>query len=73
VSEVLARLVGVLSIKDIKIVETNTDDIVREIYKSGSSEANRSPEGDSEGESGNGDASGEADKAGQPEGAVSHA
>ncbi|WP_231571301.1 ABC transporter ATP-binding protein [Gordoniibacillus kamchatkensis] len=36
VSEVLARLVGVLTIKDIKIVETNTDDIVREIYKSGS-------------------------------------
>jgi ABC-2 type transport system ATP-binding protein len=38
VSEVLARLVGVLSIKDIKIVETNTDDIVREIYKSGSAD-----------------------------------
>ncbi|MFC0215951.1 ATP-binding cassette domain-containing protein [Paenibacillus chartarius] len=38
VSEVLARLVGVLSIHDIKIVETNTDDIVREIYKSGSAD-----------------------------------
>ncbi|MFE5324260.1 ATP-binding cassette domain-containing protein [Paenibacillus sp. NPDC056579] len=39
VSEVLSRVVGVLGIEDIKIVETNTDDIVREIYKSGSAEA----------------------------------
>ncbi|MFH5187060.1 ATP-binding cassette domain-containing protein [Paenibacillus sp. TAB 01] len=39
VSEVLSRVVGVMSIEDIKIVETNTDDIVREIYKSGSAEA----------------------------------
>ncbi|WP_282939409.1 ABC transporter ATP-binding protein [Paenibacillus sp. RC67] len=39
VSEVLSRVVGVMSIDDIKIVETNTDDIVREIYKSGSAEA----------------------------------
>ncbi|UJF32770.1 ABC transporter ATP-binding protein [Paenibacillus hexagrammi] len=41
VSEVLARVVGVLQIEDIKILETNTDDIVREIYKSGSAEAKR--------------------------------
>jgi ABC-2 type transport system ATP-binding protein len=39
VSEVLARIVGQLEILDIKIVETNTDDIVREIYKSGSASA----------------------------------
>jgi len=38
VSEVLSRVVGVLQIQDIKINETNTDDIVREIYKSGSAE-----------------------------------
>ncbi|MCD1258788.1 ATP-binding cassette domain-containing protein [Paenibacillus athensensis] len=41
VSEVLSRVVGVLQIKDIKIVETNTDDIVREIYKSGSADVKR--------------------------------
>jgi ABC-2 type transport system ATP-binding protein len=41
VSEVLSRVVGVLAIQDIKIVETNTDDIVREIYKSGSAEVKR--------------------------------
>jgi len=41
VSEVLSRIVGVLQIKDIKIVETNTDDIVREIYKSGSADVKR--------------------------------
>jgi ABC-2 type transport system ATP-binding protein len=39
VSEVLSRVVGVMEISDIKIFETNTDEIVREIYKSGSSEA----------------------------------
>jgi ABC-2 type transport system ATP-binding protein len=49
VSEVLSRVVGVLEIRDIKIVETNTDDIVREIYKSGSAEA-RHPLHDSEAE-----------------------
>ncbi|PZE20847.1 ABC transporter ATP-binding protein [Paenibacillus xerothermodurans] len=38
VSEVLSRIVGVMDIEDIKIVETNTDDIVREIYKSGSAD-----------------------------------
>jgi ABC-2 type transport system ATP-binding protein len=42
VSEVLSRVVGVLDIQDIKIVETQTDDIVREIYKSGSAEARQS-------------------------------
>ncbi len=41
VSEVLSRVVGLLDIKDIKILETNTDDIVREIYKSGSAEGKR--------------------------------
>jgi ABC-2 type transport system ATP-binding protein len=39
VSEVLARVVGAApTIQDIKIVETETDDIVREIYKSGSTD-----------------------------------
>ncbi|TVY01855.1 ABC transporter ATP-binding protein [Paenibacillus cremeus] len=38
VSDVLSRVVGIMNIEDIKIVETNTDDIVREIYKSGSAE-----------------------------------
>ncbi|UUZ83006.1 ATP-binding cassette domain-containing protein [Paenibacillus sp. P26] len=42
VSVVLSRVVGVLDILDIKIVETNTDDIVREIYKSGSAETKQS-------------------------------
>ncbi len=36
VSDVLGRIVGAADIRDIKIVEPNTDDIVREIYKSGS-------------------------------------
>jgi ABC-2 type transport system ATP-binding protein len=36
VSEVLGRVVGASDIEDIKIIETQTDDIVREIYKSGS-------------------------------------
>ncbi|MFD1954904.1 ATP-binding cassette domain-containing protein [Paenibacillus thailandensis] len=36
VSEALARVVGGADIRDIKIFETNTDDIVREIYSSGS-------------------------------------
>jgi len=35
-SEVLSRIVGVMPIADIKIIETSTEDIVREIYKSGS-------------------------------------
>jgi len=38
VSETLARVVGAVDIRDIKIEETNTDEIVREIYKTGSSE-----------------------------------
>jgi ABC-2 type transport system ATP-binding protein len=42
VSEVLSRVVGVLDIQDIKIVETQTDDVVRQIYKSGSAEARQS-------------------------------
>ena len=37
VSDALARVVGGVSdIRDIKITETNTDEIVREIYQSGS-------------------------------------
>lgn len=39
VSDVMGRVVGAMPIRDIKINETNTDDIVREIYKSGSAEA----------------------------------
>lgn len=39
VSQVLSRLVNEVEIQDMKIVETNTDEIVREIYKSGSAEA----------------------------------
>lgn len=38
VSEVLGKVVGSAHIRDIKIFETNTDDIVREIYKTGSAE-----------------------------------
>jgi ABC-2 type transport system ATP-binding protein len=38
VSEVLSRVVGTKDISDIKIFETNTDEIVREIYQSGSAE-----------------------------------
>ncbi len=39
VSEVLSRVVGMKDIRDIKIIETNTDEIVREIYQSGSASA----------------------------------
>jgi ABC-2 type transport system ATP-binding protein len=39
VSEVLSRVVGLKDISDIKIFETNTDEIVREIYRSGSADA----------------------------------
>lgn len=39
VSDVLGRIVGTADIRDLKIVETNTDDIVREIYKSGNADA----------------------------------
>ncbi len=39
VSEVLSRVVGLRDISDIKIFETNTDEIVREIYRSGSADA----------------------------------
>ncbi|XID90530.1 ATP-binding cassette domain-containing protein [Paenibacillaceae bacterium WGS1546] len=41
VSDVLSRVVGRLDISDIKIFETNTDEIVREIYQSGSADAPR--------------------------------
>ncbi len=43
VSETLARVVGAVDIRDIKIEETNTDEIVREIYKTGSSEKKAEP------------------------------
>lgn len=38
VSDVLSRVVGSMEISDIKIFETNTDEIVREIYRTGGSE-----------------------------------
>lgn len=41
VSDALARVVSSAPIRDIKIIETNTDEIVREIYRSGSAEAVR--------------------------------
>ncbi len=41
VSDVLSKVVGLRDISDIKIFETNTDEIVREIYQSGSAEAPR--------------------------------
>ncbi|MBO9608939.1 MAG: ABC transporter ATP-binding protein [Paenibacillaceae bacterium] len=41
ISEVLSRVTASLPIADIRIVETNTDDIVREIYKSGSAAGQR--------------------------------
>ncbi|WP_123043410.1 ABC transporter ATP-binding protein [Cohnella candidum] len=43
VSEVLSRVVGAKDISDIKIFETNTDEIVREIYQSGSAEKPAEP------------------------------
>ncbi|WP_283777475.1 ATP-binding cassette domain-containing protein [Paenibacillus sp. J2TS4] len=39
ISEVLGRVVGAAPVEDVKIIETETDDIVREIYKTGSSSA----------------------------------
>ncbi|MDF2934667.1 MAG: ATP-binding cassette protein [Paenibacillaceae bacterium] len=39
VSEVLGRVVGAVEIDDIRIIETQTDDIVREIYKAGHASA----------------------------------
>ncbi|HEY0829269.1 MAG TPA: ATP-binding cassette domain-containing protein [Bacilli bacterium] len=36
VSQVLSRVVGVMEIRDIQILQTKTDDIVREIYRTGS-------------------------------------
>jgi ABC-2 type transport system ATP-binding protein len=36
VSDALSRVVGAIEITDIKIIETNTDEIVSEIYRSGS-------------------------------------
>lgn len=38
VSDALGRVVGAADIRDIKIFETNTDEIVREIYKTGSAD-----------------------------------
>ncbi|RED55369.1 ABC transporter ATP-binding protein [Cohnella phaseoli] len=64
VSEVLSRVVGRLDISDIKIFETNTDEIVREIYQSGSAEAPRDLSALSEGETGPGDRETEKTEAG---------
>lgn len=36
VSDVIGRVIGSVSITDLSIIEANTDDIVREIYKTGS-------------------------------------
>jgi ABC-2 type transport system ATP-binding protein len=36
ISQVLGRIVGQIDIRDVKINETNTDEIVREIYRTGS-------------------------------------
>jgi ABC-2 type transport system ATP-binding protein len=36
VSAVLSRVVGAVEVGDVSILEPNTDDIVREIYKAGS-------------------------------------
>jgi ABC-2 type transport system ATP-binding protein len=52
VSEVLSRVVGVMNIEDIKITEMETDDIVREIYKSGSANAKPTYRNESESDSG---------------------
>ncbi len=41
VSEVLARVVGAVEIDDIRIIETQTDDIIREIYKAGHATTDR--------------------------------
>lgn len=43
VSEMLARIVGQVPFTDVHIVEPNTDDIVREIYKTGSAAAPDKP------------------------------
>ncbi|WP_199624576.1 ABC transporter ATP-binding protein [Paenibacillus alkalitolerans] len=48
VSDTLARIVGAVNIRDIKIFETNTDEIVREIYKTGSAEKKVAAEADGE-------------------------
>lgn len=44
VSEVLGRVVGAVEIDDIRIIETQTDDIVREIYKAGHASADAGAE-----------------------------
>lgn len=41
ISDVLAQVVGTSEILDIRIIETQTDDIVREIYQSGSASSTR--------------------------------
>ncbi len=41
VSDALSCVVGGVEIRDIKIIETNTDDIVRSIYSSGSAVATK--------------------------------
>lgn len=43
VSDAMAKVVGGVDIRDIKIFETNTDEIVREIYQSGSAAGTKEP------------------------------
>lgn len=43
VSDALSCVVGGVEIRDIKIIETNTDDIVRSIYSSGSASTSKEP------------------------------
>jgi len=70
VSDVLSRVVGAsMDISDIKIFETNTDEIVREIYQSGSAEtpqraAEAADEAGAAGEAGGGEAGVGADGVG---------
>lgn len=49
VSEVLGQVVGKADITDIKIIETNTDEIVRSIYQAGSAEKKPDEPAESEG------------------------
>ncbi|AJY74369.1 ABC transporter ATP-binding protein [Paenibacillus beijingensis] len=56
VSDALSRVVGAAEIRDIKIFETNTDEIVREIYSSGSASAPADLDASEDGDGGSGEA-----------------
>ncbi len=45
ISRILSRIAGEMDIRDIKIVETHTDEIVREIYRTGNAEVSASVAG----------------------------